>query len=268
MANVKCKIFQLVHVCHFNFRNTLSVFKKIILLSCVVFNVLLLSAQSNPRPPLKSDKDQNYSSQVTITDANGMPIKPEYGNVEGSAYFFSDFKPAVVKMRSGLVFENVKAKIDLCKQEINFITDNNVEIVTSGESAKEIILTDSLLNTVHPENRDYKFRTGFPAIDNQNGLSFYQVLTEGNITLLKSTRKIITEKKNDISGEIVKGFEIYTDYYVFTENKMIKLKKEKDWILSFLQNKKDKVDVFLTEKRISFKKIDDLITLFKYYNSL
>ena len=120
-----------------------------------------------------------------------------------------------------------KAKIDLCKQEVNFITDNNVEIVTSGESVKEIILSDSLLNTDHPENRAYKFRTGFPSIDNQNGLNFYQVLSEGNITLLKSARKIITEKKNDISGEIVKGFEIYTDYYVFTDNKMIKAQKRK-----------------------------------------
>jgi hypothetical protein len=268
MANVKCKNYVLFHVCHFTFRNTSPVFKKFVLLGFVFFNALLLSSQSNPRPPLKSDKDQNYSGQLTITDANGMPIKPEYANVEGSPYFISDFRPAIVKMRSGLVFEKVKAKIDLCKQEVNFITDNNVEIVTSGESVKEIILTDSLLNTDLPENRVYTFRTGFPSIDNQNGLNFYQVLTEGNITLLKSARKIITEKKNDISGEIVKGFEIYIDYYVFTDNKMIKLKKEKEWILSFLQSKKDKVDTFLTEKRISFKKIDDIITLFKYYNSL
>ena len=152
---------------------------------------MLLLSQSNPRPALKSDKDQNYSPQVTITDVNGMPIKPEYGNTEGTAFFINEFKPATVKLRSGIVFEKVRARIDLCKQEVSFITDNNVEIVTSGESVKEIILTDSLLNTGHPENRDYKFRTGFPAIDNQNGLSFYQVLTEGNITLLKSTRKIM-----------------------------------------------------------------------------
>jgi hypothetical protein len=49
---------------------------------------------------------------------------------------------------------------------------------------------------------------------------------------------------------------------------MIKLKKEKEWIISFLPSKKEKVDIFITEKRISFKKIDDIITLFKYYNSL
>ena len=197
-----------------------------------------------------------------------MPIKSEYDNVQGSAYFINDFKPAIIKLRSGLEFEKVKAKIDLCKQEVNFIAENNVEIVTTGESVKEIVLSDSLLNTNPIEYREYKFKTGFPAIDNQNGLNFYQVLNEGNIILLKSTRKIITEKKNDISGEIAKEFEIFTDYYVFVENKMIKLKKEKEWVLSFLQNQKDKVDIFLTEKRISFKKIDDIITLFKYYNSL
>jgi hypothetical protein len=166
------------------------------------------------------------------------------------------------------VFEKVRARIDLCNQEVNFFTENKVEIVTTGESVREIVLSDSILNTDPVENRDYKFKTGFPPVDNQNGLNFYQVLTEGNIVFLKSTRKVISEKKNDISGEIVKGFETYTDYYVFAENRMIKLKKEKEFVLSFLQNKKGEVDIFLTEKRINFKKIDDIITLFKYYNSL
>ena len=273
MANVKCKICPHFHACRFTFHDNLTMFRKLILFNCVILNSLLLFSQSNPPPRGKTDlppsiRDQNFSSQVTITAANGLPIKSEYNNVEGSAYFISDFKPAIIKFRSGLVFEKAKVTIDLCKQEVNFITESKVEIVTNGESVKEIVLFDSLLNTNPIEIREYKFRTDFPPIDNQNGFNFYQVMTEGNIMLLKSTRKVIAEKKSDISGEIVKEFETYTDYYVFAENKMIKLKKEKESILSFLQDKKDKVDIFLTEKKINFKKIDDIITLFKYYNSL
>jgi hypothetical protein len=112
------------------------------------------------------------------------------------------------------------------------------------------------------------FRSGFPAIDEQTINSFYQVLTEGNITMLEFFRKKILQRKNDVSGEITKEFETYEEYYVFSDNQMLKLKKDKDFILSLTKTKEKEVQSYLATNKVNFKKWNDVQSLFSYYNSL
>jgi len=114
----------------------------------------------------------------------------------------------------------------------------------------------------------YVFRSGFPAIDEQTINSFYQVLTEGNITMLEFFRKKILQRKNDVSGEITKEFETYEEYYVFLDNQMTKLKKDKDFILSLTKAKEKEVQSYLATNKVNFKKWNDVQSLFSYYNSL
>ena len=68
--------------------------------------------------------------------------------------------------------------------------------------------------------------------------------------MLKSIRKTIAVNKNDLSGEIEKQFNTYEDYYVFSNNKMKRLKKDKDFILGIVSGKKDQMEIFIKENDI------------------
>ena len=71
-----------------------------------------------------------------------------------------------------------------------------------------------------------------------------------------------------LSGEVDKHFETIESLYIYNNNKMQRLKKDKDFILKLLFQQKDKINVFIEENLINFKNKADIIKLFNYYNSL
>ncbi len=86
--------------------------------------------------------------------------------------------------------------------------------------------------------------------------------------LLCNRAETYFSQKNDLSGEVDKQFNTYVDYYVFSKNKIQRLKKEKDFILKIVSLKKDKFEEFIKEHSIDFKNINDIIILLNFYNSL
>ena len=71
-----------------------------------------------------------------------------------------------------------------------------------------------------------------------------------------------------MSGEVSKEFIQRDEYYVFQNGEIQKLKKEKDFILSLMNDKQQKISEYMNDKKFSFKKQDLLVSLFNYYNSL
>jgi hypothetical protein len=206
-------------------------------------------------------KRESYPSQLNITDADGRPFKNNYPDVKGSPFFIEDWTYSSMLLNNGATYERIKIRLDVCNQEVH-VMKNDIEIVIVPGYIKTVDLFDSV------RSKHYKFKSGFPKIDNQNTNNFYQVLCEEPISLLKSIRKTIAVNKNDLSGEIEKQFNTYEDYYIFSNNKMKRLKKEKDFILSIVSGKNDKLELFFKENDINFKNINDLIKLFDFYNSL
>ncbi len=231
----------------------------------LLFVALQLSSYSQTQAIRSMEGTGNgWMNDLMILDVNGQPFKSQYENVEGSPYLFSDWKFASIQLSKGKKLENIKVKIDLCSQEAHFVTTNNVEMVTPNGLVKEIIF-DGI--TIDKKNT-YVLRTGYPPIDYQNENNFYQLLVDGHTQFIRSVRKKINAQKNDVSGETIKVFDTYEEYYVFNNGQIKRLKKEKEFVLELLKSQKDKIDLFLKENKTSFKNPDHLIKLFSYYNSL
>jgi hypothetical protein len=205
-----------------------------------------------------------WMNDLILTDHNGQPFKLSYEGVQGSPYFLPAWKTATIFLNQGKKFEKIKTRIDLYAQEAHFITANDVEAVTPNGLVTSILLFDS---TAEGEHR-YLFKTGYPAIDNQNTNNFYLVLADGPLQLLQSIRKKINEKKDDISNQTTREFDTYTDYYYFTAGGIKKFKKDKAFILELLSNQKTKVEEFIQKNNTSFRNIDSIVKLFLFYNSL
>lgn len=205
-----------------------------------------------------------WGSQISITDVNGRPFVNKYSDVNGTPYFNAEYKSAKIKLNQGRIFVDVKMRINLATQETSFISANGVEGYMVAGMVKEITYADTAAEGVIT----YKFQTGFPPIDKQNENNFYQVLSEGRCSFVKSIVKTVIERKNELSGEIAKDFETTENYYLFSGGKMKRIKKSKEFFLSELTDKQAEITLFIQSNQLSFKNTDHLIKLLNYYNSL
>ncbi|HEV8079633.1 MAG TPA: hypothetical protein VGP43_02900 [Chitinophagaceae bacterium] len=225
---------------------------------------------SNPAPPKIITPDINYrnqdfTAQLSMIDPRtGRSFKNIYPDVNGFPFFIEDWKYSLIKLADGRKFDMIRTKLNLYTKELHFKTNNDVEMAFPGGYVREV----NVYGSPESNNIIYKFKTGFPKIDNQDQNTYYQVLCTGKATLLKLTRKQITVNKNDLSGEVKKQFEAYEDYYVFSNEQMKSLKKEKKFILNTLSDKKDEIEVFVKKNTTNFKSVNDIADLFTYYNSL
>jgi hypothetical protein len=215
---------------------------------------------STPTPVFAQKKFDQY---ITLTDIYGRPFKNDNTDIEGSPYFIEGFRYANITLSKGVFYENIKVKIDLYKQEAHAIANDEKEMIVKDGLISEIVLIDS----ANGKLVFYKFHAGFPAIDKNSIYSFYQVLSDGDIQLLKFIKKEIEETKNIMSGEVRKEFVQREEYYTYHDGIISKLKKEKDFVLDLMKERKQEVTEYLKGKKINYKNIGSLTELFDYYNS-
>jgi hypothetical protein len=206
----------------------------------------------------------NWSDQVSITDINGRPIANKYPDVNGTPFFNETYKYAIITLVRGRVFTKVKTRIDLVSNETHFISENGVGAFLERGIVKEVSYDDTTeTGIVH-----YTFKTGFPAIDKQTRDNFYLVMAEGRYGMLKSISKRVTTRRNDFANETLKEFETYEDYYCYVNGEMKRWKKEKEFVLAEMADKKQQVDQFILANKINFRSAESVAKLVNYYNSL
>ena len=205
-----------------------------------------------------------WADQVSISDVNGRPFEKKYDDVNGHPFFDAGYRPATIVLTSGLRFVNIKTRINLVEQVTVFITANGIEAYIETGSVKEISYADTTAAGIVT----YKFQTGFPAVDNLTPVHFYQVLAAGRCTLLKSIVKSVTERKNELSGEVSRDMETTEGIYVFTNGNITKVKKDRNFLLGVMADKKELLGQYMEKEKINLKNTDQLSRLVNYYNSL
>jgi len=229
-----------------------------IFLLLLIYTLPFIYASSQTVDPV------NWDDQFVIVDKNGGAFHSYYEGVEGHPYFIEKFMYASISLSTGKMYNGVKARIDLYKQEIHFRLPSDSERIALPGLITEIIFYD----TVESGTYSYTFQAGYPEIDNLKRDNYYQVLSDGELQLLKFTTKEITEEKNVQSGEISKKFITREEYYTFCNGEIKKFKKDKDGLLEMMRDQKEKIQDYFKDKKINFRNISELINLFDYYNSI
>ena len=205
-----------------------------------------------------------WADQVSISDVNGRPFEKKYDDVNGHPFFDAGYRAATIVLTSGLRFVNIKTRINLVEQVTVFITANGIEAYIETGSVKEISYADTTAAGIVT----YKFETGFPAVDKLTPVHFYQVLAAGRCTLLKSIVKSVTERKNELSGEVSRDMETTEGIYVFTNGNITKVKKDRNFLFGLMADKKELLGQYMEKEKINLKNTDQLSRLVNYYNSL
>jgi len=181
----------------------------------------------------------------------------------GSPYFDENYKYADIFLSKTRKFTSVKTRIDLETQSVQFISEG-VEGMLQPGWVKEVSYADTTSDGI----LFYKFRTGYPPFENKTAQQFYIVMADGNCSMLRAVEKRVINRKNAITGDVVKDYETYDNFYLFVKGEMKRLKRDREYIMAELADRKVQVDEFVDKNRINFRNTDQVAKLINYYNTL
>lgn len=205
-----------------------------------------------------------YTDHFSVTDYNGAPFKNIYSGVEGSPFLPDQYGNAVITDKKGHKFGGIQAKFDLVSKELVVVDQGGKEMTLQKGLIKELTINDSLTGIL----QQYLFRSGYPAAGNNDTNTFYHVLADGPLQLLKAVTKELREEKNIQSGEVRKVIITREEYFTFSNGEIKKLKKDKEFIEALVTDELAAVQQYQKENKLGFRSEKDLVKLFSYYNSL
>jgi len=202
----------------------------------------------------------------TITDISGSVLSTrKYIELNGSPYLTDVWSKGWVKFSNGKVIKDISLKYDEVADELSFAGKNDEEYFFNDK------VTEFTLVYVQ-ENIEYTkhFKNGFPLIKNFTDKSFYEVLIDGPVTLLKKNAKDITQVKEFNSATIVKTVNNNIGYYLVKSGKIIQLKKldSKNLAFSLDSNKSDLITEFVRNNNLNPKKEEDLKKIIQHYSTI
>jgi len=212
-------------------------------------------------------QSQINSSSVFLTDVKGVPITTNTeSDISGSPFFISSWSNGDITIKNGAVVNDVSIKLNLFTNEVHYLGGENgkMELVANRGSIRAIMFKKISENGVET----LKFRIGFPAINSKNLESFYLVICEGNCVLVKSISKKIQEIKPFNSAVTEKKFVEDENLYLFKNNKIIRVKKNKDFIIEHLNDRQEIIQKYVSENKLKCKTENDLVRIVNYYNGL
>lgn len=205
------------------------------------------------------------SSQAQfIQDDQGRPfLSVTYTDVKGHPFFVNQWTEGLVKQNNGKTYSGILLKYDILTDEVFFKDPKSEQTLAFVQPVSEFKLKELGKNKV-----DLLFRNGYPAFDTFTAKTYYLVLYDGGTQLLKKVAKKINEEKPFNSASIIKSFEELSFYFISSNNKLIKIRKDKKSILTALANHNEALENYIEEKSLNVKNEDDLVQLITYYNTL
>lgn len=220
----------------------------VIALSVVVFN---------------SQSSHAQNAGIYINDVSGFPIRPATTDeISGTNYLNKDWQLGSVTVKNGKTYKNMLVKLNLLDQKFIFKGDKG-ETMGFVEPVTQVILDATILNT-----NPVVLRNGFTNSD-VKPTDYLEVMTEGNILLLKKTTVVVKEVKEYSSAVTEKSYVNKSSYYTAEKDKPLRnLSLNKKDVVNALVGHTKEIEQYINDNKVNFKKDEDLTKLVNYYNSL
>jgi hypothetical protein len=196
-----------------------------------------------------------------IQDIQGKPLmEMSYTDVTGTPYLYDSWTKGSVELENGAVYRDIELKFSVFKDELFFKNTNDETMMAFVLPVKSFLLERGVQKDL--------YRNSFPDIDDFNQKTYYQVLFDGNIKLLFKAYKSLLEIKPYNSATTEKKFSDNSNYYLFIDGTIKRIKPSKKEFLEIFKDKTIEIDSYLKNEKVDFKNNKDLTKLFEYYSSL
>ena len=190
-----------------------------------------------------------------VTDIAGLNVKEAGADIQGTPYLFDDWLPGSVTTESGKTYDNLKLKYNIRFSQLLFLNQDNQPL-----SFKEPVKAFTIKNIT--------FAKGFPPVDTQTTSTFYQVLADGKIKLLKYTKKVIEERQTYGATAMEKSYRAMQSYYLLKDDKIIRVRADKKPILATLSDHAAQLDAYIKDNKVNLKDDAGMAQVITYYNTL
>ncbi|GAB3826248.1 hypothetical protein [Pontibacter rugosus] len=204
------------------------------------------------------------TAQYTQTnDMEGRAVH-EYNTIsmDGSPYLHPDWATGSISLSNGITYQGISIMYDQVKDVIIFKTKNN--------QVKELIepVQEFSISYIKDNQKVEKtFRKGYSS-EEISPNTFLEVIAQGKHTMLKKTSKNLFDRKNYSSATINREVQESSDYYIATNNKLVKVKKSKSSLLSVLSGETGNLEVYIKKNSLNLRNEEDIAKLVAYSNSL
>ncbi|MDN5285350.1 MAG: hypothetical protein JWR38_1624 [Mucilaginibacter sp.] len=206
------------------------------------------------------------ASAQYLKDPNGKEyMLQSYTEVEGTPFLINNWAPGSVTLANGQTITTL-LKYDLVGDELLFKNKGDSSAMSFVDPVRSFSLNESSIE--ESDLTSLVFSNGYPAVDKQTPTSFYQVISDGKVKLLKHYKKVIRVDKAFNSATAVKTFFLSEEYYLFVNNQITKIKPGQKAILTVLADKTAQLQKYMSINAMNYKSDDVLAKLFSYYNSL
>jgi hypothetical protein len=187
-----------------------------------------------------------------------------YANISGNPFLLKDWSEGKVKFSNGRIMNNFKLKFDCVR--------NLLLMQFEGSTfAAESKITEFVLYTKTGKKADSMiFRKGFPAAEKTTESTYYQVLFEGRVTLVRLITKDIIEENVLVktTTSTNRRLENVEKFYLLKDGAMIHLTADKEDWLKQLPDKAAQLSTYITEQRIRLRNMEDFVQVAKKLDEL
>lgn len=170
---------------------------------------------------LGSSFSTNAQGIQNLSDISGTVLKTNtYSEIKGSPFLTENWAQGNVKFVNGRVLTNIALKYDQVKDELLFKGKDNEEYYFS-----DLISEFDISYAKTQGDVKQRFINGFTPSKNLTEKSFYEVLVDGKVRLLKRSNKTITETKEYNAATTVKEINENVAYYIGKAGDAAALKK-------------------------------------------
>jgi hypothetical protein len=208
--------------------------------------------------PLSTLNGAPKPTMVYLRDLAGKPL-PGSNNIdiEGSPFLNNEFKPGRVVFTNGKMSSDLYLQFDMLNNKLLFKRDDMVlEFV---DSIRDFYLQHEENNTL-----GLVFRSNFPPIDRNTAATFYELLVDGKIVLLKYRYKAVTGYREYNSANKKSYVERSELYAALPGNKIIRIKRDRNSLMKAMPDYAEKIMTLTNNLRL--KNDESLITLFEGLN--
>lgn len=236
--------------------------KKILLLSMLVPAIAKSQGGANPNASVSAAAMGPGAAPMFITDINGKPFREaNLADIEGHPFLVEEWSRGMVKFKDGSYVKDIPVQFDIHNNKLYF--KRNEQRFEFIQPIKEFVITlykngDSVRTL---------YRNNYPSIDKNYEETFYEVITDGKLQLLAFHSKVVDEVKL-YNGPEKKKFVPKDGLYAYqADQKIVKLKRDKESIAQAFPEYADAINKIVAEKKLKLKKDEDIATLFSSLNA-
>lgn len=196
-----------------------------------------------------------------LKESIGMPLRSRnYSNLKGTPYFKDAWCKGIIKQENGQNIKDIELMYDQLEDQLTFkdLAGNAMAFAVPVVEFK--LLCDNDKATL--------FRNGFEPFKSSEKNTYYQVLYDGPISLLKKDVKTIQQYREYNSATVTNTVIERIKYYVCSSpGKIVEFKRDGKALDLVFGERSPSVKKYIQDEKLDLKKDDDLIKAFAFNGS-